>query len=139
MGTPNIKAICTKMMQTIFQYFTGIFWVCQLSFIWYNVYCSQLMSWFDRYQLQLVYLTVEHHPVRNLQYETSQTNFDRFSQSQHLPHTPHTSFFVFQLHNEIVSFEDTWMDLDTVIEWSKSKRRKQILYNMVHMWNLEKW
>ena len=33
--------------------------------------CSQLMSQFDHYQLQLVYLTMEHHPVRNLQHETS--------------------------------------------------------------------
>ena len=36
---------------------------------------SQLMSQFDRYQLQLVYLTMEHSPARNLQHETSQTTF----------------------------------------------------------------
>ena len=24
-------------------------------------------------------------------------------------------------------------------EWSKSEREKQILYNIVHIWNLEKW
>ena len=52
---------------------------------------------------------------------------------------PHKSFSVFQLHNEIVSFEDTWMDPETVREWSKSKRKKQILYNMVYMWKSEKW
>ena len=28
-----------------------IFWVCWLSPLWYNVDCSQLMSWFDCYQL----------------------------------------------------------------------------------------
>ena len=33
-----------------------IFWVCQLSPEWYNVDCSQLMSWFDGYWLQLLYL-----------------------------------------------------------------------------------
>ena len=53
------------------------------------VICSQLMSQFDRYQLQLV--IVEHHPVRDLQHEASQTTFDTFSQSQHLPHTLHKS------------------------------------------------
>ena len=67
-----------------------------LSHMWYNVHCSQLMSRFDRYQLQLVYPTVEHRPVRNLQHESSQTAFDMFNQSQHLLHTLHKSFFVFQ-------------------------------------------
>ena len=33
------------------------------------------MSQFNHYQLQLVYPTVEHHPARNLQHETSQTTF----------------------------------------------------------------
>ena len=32
----------------------------------HNADCSQLMSQFDWYQLQLVYPTVEHHPVTNL-------------------------------------------------------------------------
>ena len=54
--------------------------------------CSQLMSRFDRYQLQLVYPTVEHRPARNLQHETSQTTFDTFDQSQHILHTLHKSF-----------------------------------------------
>ena len=139
MSAPNIKGISTKMMQNIFQCLIGIFWVCQLSLMWYNVYCSYLISWFDCYQLQLVYLTVAHHPVRNLQYETSQTNFDRFSQSQHLFHTPHKSFFVFQLHNVIVSFEDTYGPRDChTVKKVKKKKKKQILYNMVYIWNLEK-
>ena len=34
------------------------------------------MSQFDRYQLHLVYLTMEHRPARNLQHETLQTTFD---------------------------------------------------------------
>ena len=80
-----------------FQLLIWIFWVCQLSPTCYNTDCSQLMSLFDRYQLQLVYPTVEHHPVRNLQHETSQTTFDMFDQSQHLLHTLPKPFFAFQL------------------------------------------
>ena len=43
-----------------FQHLIWIFWVCRLSPVWYNIDCSQLMSQFDRCQLQLVYLTMEH-------------------------------------------------------------------------------
>ena len=50
-----------------------IFWVYQLSPVWYNIDHSHSMSQFDRYQLQLVYLTLEHCPARSLQHETSQT------------------------------------------------------------------
>ena len=39
--------------------------------------------------------------------------------------------------NEIVSFAETWMDLET--ESSKSEREKQILYINVYLWTLEKW
>ena len=35
-----------------FQCLIWIFWVCQLSPMWYNVYCSQLMPQSDCYQLQ---------------------------------------------------------------------------------------
>ena len=82
-----------------FQCFLWIFWVCWLSPMWYNVVCSQLMSQFDGYQLQLVYPTVEHRPARTLQQGTSQT-FDMFNQSRHFLHTTHKSFFffAFQLH-----------------------------------------
>ena len=69
-----------------------IFWVCQLSPVWYKVDYTQLMSPFVSYQLQLVYLTMEHRPLRNLQHETSQTTFDTFDQSQHLLHTLQQSF-----------------------------------------------
>ena len=31
-----------------------------------------------------------------------------------------------------------WMDLETVIEWSKSEREKHILYINTYMWNLGK-
>ena len=42
--------------------------------------------------------------------------------------------------NEIGSFVETWMDLETVIQsGSKSEREKQILYINTYMWNLEKW
>ena len=43
--------------------------------------------------------------------------------------------------NEIESFVETWMDLETVIqnEVSKSEREKQISYINACMWNLEKW
>ena len=58
-----------------FQHLLWIFWVCQLSLVWYNVNCSQSLSSFDHYQLQLVYLTTEHCPVRNFQHETLQTTF----------------------------------------------------------------
>ena len=40
--------------------------------------------------------------------------------------------------NEIESFVETWMDLETVIE-SKSEREKQISYINAYMCNLEKW
>ena len=63
-----------------------------LSPVWCNIDCSQLMSQFEHYQLQLVYPTMEHHLTRNLQHDTSQTTFDVFSQSQHLHHTLHKSF-----------------------------------------------
>ena len=53
-----------------------MFWVCWLFPTWYEVDCSQLVSWFDSYQLQLVYLTVENHPTRNLQHEIPKTAFD---------------------------------------------------------------
>ena len=60
--------------------------------MWYDNDCSQLMSQFDCYQLQLVYPTMEHRPSRNLQHGTLQTIFDMFDQSQDLPHTLHKSF-----------------------------------------------
>ena len=42
--------------------------------------------------------------------------------------------------NEIGSFVETWMDLETVIQSEvKSKREKQISYINTCMWNLERW
>ena len=42
--------------------------------------------------------------------------------------------------NEIGSFAETWMDLETVIQSEvKSERKKQISYINAYMWNLEKW
>ena len=66
-----------------------------ISPMWYNIDCSQLMFQFVCYQLQLIYPTVEHHLVRNLQHETSKTIFDTFNKSQHLPHTLHESVLHF--------------------------------------------
>ena len=78
-----------------FQSLIWMFWVC---WSWYSVDCSQLMSWFDHFQLQLVYLTLEHYPKSwnfiKLEHETSQTIFDSFDQSQHLLYTLHKSLFV---------------------------------------------
>ena len=42
--------------------------------------------------------------------------------------------------NEIESFVEMWMDLETVIQSEvKSEREKQILYANACMWNVEKW
>ena len=42
--------------------------------------------------------------------------------------------------NEIESFVEMWMDLETVIQTEvKSEREKQISYANACMWNLEKW
>ena len=42
--------------------------------------------------------------------------------------------------NEIGSFVETWMDLETVRQSEvKSEREKQILYINACMWNLKKW
>ena len=41
--------------------------------------------------------------------------------------------------NEIGSFVETWMNLDTVIQSDvKSEREKQISYINAYMWNLKK-
>ena len=77
-----------------FQHLMWIFWVCWLSPTWYNVDCSQLMSWFG-HSGQLIYTFMEHRPMRNLQHETLQTTFDTFNQSQHLLHTLPKSFLHF--------------------------------------------
>ena len=41
--------------------------------------------------------------------------------------------------NEIGSFVETWMDLETVIQSEVSQKEKQISYVNTYMWNLEKW
>ena len=40
--------------------------------------------------------------------------------------------------NELVPFVEMWMNLQIVIQWSKSEKEKQISYNTTLMWNLEK-
>ena len=39
--------------------------------------------------------------------------------------------------NETGSFVEMWMNLQTVIERSKSEREKRILYNVTYMWNVK--
>ena len=41
--------------------------------------------------------------------------------------------------NEIGSFVEMWMDLETVIQSEVSQKEKQISYINTYMWNLEKW
>ena len=41
--------------------------------------------------------------------------------------------------NEIRSFVETWMDLETVIQNEVSQREKQISYINTYMWNLKNW
>ena len=40
--------------------------------------------------------------------------------------------------NEIVSFAEMWMGLETIIH-SKLERQKQVLCMIAYMWNLGKW
>ena len=49
-----------------FQHLIWIFWVSQLSPMWYNIDCSQLMYRCNPYQLQGIYPTVKHCQTRNL-------------------------------------------------------------------------
>ena len=79
-----------------FQCLIWIIWVHQLSPLSYNAGCPQLISGFDHYHLQLINLTGEHHPTRNLQRETSKTTFGMFDVLQYLLHTLHKSYFVFK-------------------------------------------
>ena len=73
MWNPNIKVI---NIQSWCKCFSAILWVCWLSALWCNFDCSQWMSQFDSCQLQLVSLTLEHRPARNLKHKMSQTTFD---------------------------------------------------------------
>ena len=41
--------------------------------------------------------------------------------------------------NELMSFGEMWINLDTVIQSEVSQKEKQILYINAYMWNLEKW
>ena len=94
MWYPNIKAInITKLVQIINDFSVLNLDTLSMSAISCVVSydCSQLMSWFDHYQFQLVFLTMKHCPVKSLQHETT----DTFDQSQHLLHTLHRSFYFF--------------------------------------------
>ena len=56
------------------------------------------MSRFDRYQLQLIYPTLEHRARRNLQQEASQTAPDTLGQAQHFVRSLHKALRVLQLY-----------------------------------------
>ena len=96
MWNPNIKVIhITKLVQMIFNAWFGYFQYVDCLPRGVTLILLNLLFWFDRYQLQLVYPTVQHRPARNLQHKASQTTFDMFDQSQHLLHTLHKSFLCF--------------------------------------------
>ena len=127
-GIQTSKRLTYQLAGKDFWYLIWIFWLCWLSPKWRNVDCSQLMSWFDCYQLQLVYPTRKHGPGRNLQQETLQTSFDMFDQSQHLLHTLEKSFFlVFQLHfyfswNNKAYCTSNGKDTDAGRDWGQEEK-----------------
>ena len=41
--------------------------------------------------------------------------------------------------NEIGSFVETWIDLETVIQSEVSQKEKNISYTDAYLWNIEKW
>ena len=47
-------------------------------------------------------------------------------------------YYLVMKRNEIGSFVETWMDLESVIQ-SEVRKRKRILYINTYMWKLEKW
>ena len=53
-GTQTSKGLHNQTGAKDFQCLIWVFWVCRLSPTWHNVDCSQLMSQFDCYQLQMV-------------------------------------------------------------------------------------
>lgn len=63
-GTHTSKWLIYQGGINDFQHLIWIFCVCQLSPMWYNIDCSQLMSQFDHYHFRLVSATMEHHAVR---------------------------------------------------------------------------
>ena len=72
----------------------GCLWLQKkLSFAWYNIDYFQLMSWFEFYQLQLVYLTWEHCLARNFQRKSSKATFDTLI--SHSSFSMHKTFFFF--------------------------------------------
>ena len=41
--------------------------------------------------------------------------------------------------NEIESFVEIWMHLQTIIQSEVSQKEKKVLYINAYVWNLEKW
>ena len=83
----NTNKLVKVILNACFEYFEHVSYLSSGTML-----TVLLMSWLDQYQLQLLYPTVEHHPVRDLQPETSQTTFDMFDHSHHLLHILHKSF-----------------------------------------------
>ena len=54
-------------------------------------------------------------------------------------HTYTMEYYSVSKRNEIGSFVETWMDLESVIQSAVSQKEKQILYIHAYMWNLEKF
>ena len=50
-----------------------------------------------------------------------------------------TEYYSATKRSQTGSFVEMWMDLESVTEWSKSEREKQISYIDAYRWNLEKW
>ena len=101
MRNPNIEVRnITKLGQMTFNAWLGYFEYVSYLPRGITIYCSHLMSQFDRYQLQLVYPSIG----SNIQQEISSTKlckplFDTFYHSQHILHILHFFFFLaFQLH-----------------------------------------
>ena len=65
---------------------------------WCNVDCSQLMSQFDHYQLQLVYSMEEHHQARNLAQKFAHHFWCAPSVTAPSPHTTQIFFSVLHFH-----------------------------------------
>lgn len=83
----------TKLVLMIIK--AWIFWVCWLSPTWYSVIVlNSYLIWC--YQLQLFYLTVEHHPVKKISsLKLPQATFDTCLVTRRTFHTLQKSFLCF--------------------------------------------
>ena len=118
MLTKNSFFLCKRKDTFSFSQLTllfSLFWVCRVFPAWCNVDCSQLMSWFDRSQLQLGYLLEERHPARNLPHHS--VRHSTFS-------ILHTSFFALLLRfylswNNQAQYakDDVYFPPSSILKW----------------------